>query len=923
MAPKKQSQKRESTGKAGSAPPPMKRPRSRAGSAPSTPGGRDDDFDNAQPAASANNCVGPVLDIITEALNTIKTSPILADLEKTMPLTIADGGRQAPFTKQDCLDALSRGSNYTCGSNLFWQNFFWSATYKTPVNMGQVKEIRRFHMSPMSPPEVFPMTTVFAAENPAMDVTMHLGSLQRLSPIEPQLALLMSMADAVKKEAEDSVLLKWRQVALSAPVTFEVQAKGDTRYWRAHDIRQEWIETGDTAQLSVRQWVYDIVGFKEAKEKDIGKTLGSKELSQLYEKHMKYAKSTVHVKPTFVDNAITVHKRLLPLEDSNKCLVWADENLMTDSPWTSLYATQAVVERASTPNKIDWAMMGLTDHYRMAPKASGRSQNHQEFIDLGKFGVNKLRDYRESYVEVLNLKLDVKNEMLFKWLPRVGIPSDHVATIQQKMGTFAAVRAYVTGYPGDTVDTTWQALMKQSAVSAVALIEELVYTIEFDISRCTNAIQSKLDVADFLAYESVAMRTNEVIEMAKGENGTDGAEELKKFAHLQETDKQNWNRGIDKVVRTYIQIVPDQKTLAELENVLRDSALATIKGDPTGLVLYHFDAKQFGEPQYGPELRIAPLREKQYERLARSMLNARAPQGQPSHLRNGEVAVILDGGRRGNASKLFAPWKENTVEKKEAKGRGRGGDEVMEADDDDDQDGDDDSDNEPRAGFKASIIQLAHTEDSLKARRNRVHGGTGSLHQIEWAHMVAHARISIPERRRKYFEGSTAGDLITGVEVPELGKEWHVLWKDKKLMYGRKKMIAVGGKTEGIEPLQERKTDETMIPVNFHGMPMVYYNELIHMFYVKCVLDLTPTDAKFAWACLQERIAYVGVAFTKEHMEKIYSYLTDLVKQAMADAGSKLFNKDYAKSLGMELTAESELRWELPVAHFADGSELR
>ncbi|CAK0907003.1 unnamed protein product [Prorocentrum cordatum] len=799
--------------------------------------------------------------------------------------------------------------------------------------MGQVKEIRRFHMSPMSPPEVFPMTTVFAVDNPAMDVTMHLGSLQRLSPIEPQLALLMGMADAVKKEAEDSVLLKWRQVALSAPVTFEVQAEGDTRHWRAHNIQQEWIETRDTAQLSVRQWVYDIVGFKEAKEKDIGKTLGSKELSQLYEKHMKYAKSTLHVKPTFVDNAITVHKRLLSLEDSNKCLVWADENLMTDSPWTSLYAMQAVVERASTPNKIDWAMMGLTDHYRM------------EFIDLGKFGVNKLRDYRESYVEVLNLKLDVKNEMLFKWLPRVGIPSDHVTTIQQKMGTFAAVRAYVTGYPGDTVDTTWQALMKQSAVSAVALIEELVYTIEFD-RRYTNAIQSKLDVADFLAYESVAMRMNETIEMAKRENGTDGAEaagaagaaassagaaaadpgsnsmtsagdapkELKKFAQLQETDKQNWNRVIDKVVRTYIQIVPDQKTQAELENVLRDSALATIKGGPTGLVLHHFDAKQFGEPQTRPELRIAPLREKPYERLVRSMLNARAPQGQPSHLRNGQVAVILDGGRRGNASKLLAPWKENTVEKKEAKGRGRGGDEAMEADDDD-QDGDDDSDNEQRAGFKASIIQLAHTEDSLKARRNRVHGGTGGLHQIEWAHMVAHARISIPERRRKYFEGSTAGDLITGIEVPELGKEWHVLWKDKKLMYGRKNLIAVGGKTEGIEPLQERKTDETMIPVNSHGMPMVYYKELIHMFYVKCVLDLTPTDAKFAWVCLQERIAYVGVAFTKEHMEKIYSYLTDLVKQAMADAWSKLFNKDYAKSLGME---------ELPVGHFADGSgELR
>eukprot|EP00959_Pyramimonas_sp_CCMP1952_P178954 3741105-Pyramimonas_sp.AAC.1 len=60
------------------------------------------------------------------------------------------------------------------------------------------------------------------------------------------------------------------------------------------------------------------------------------------------------------------------------------------------------------------------------------------------------------------------------------------------MGTFAAVRACVTGYPGDAVDTTWQALMKQSAVSAVTLIEELVCTIEFD-RRYNNAIQSMLD----------------------------------------------------------------------------------------------------------------------------------------------------------------------------------------------------------------------------------------------------------------------------------------------------------------------------------------------------------------------------------------------------------------------------------------------
>eukprot|EP00959_Pyramimonas_sp_CCMP1952_P475036 9503984-Pyramimonas_sp.AAC.2 len=506
------------------------------------------------------------------------------------------------------------------------------------------------------------------------------------------------------------------------------------------------------------------------------------------------------------------------------------------------------------------------------------------------------------------------------------------------MNTFDAVRTYVSSYPGGVVDTTWQALIsvggKQSAVSAVTLIEELVYTTEFD-SRYRNAVQSKLEAADFLAYESISTRMNEVIEMVRRENngghgttdtpaaagsgtGTPAAAgadnpagqmtavagdrpaELKNFDKLPEMDKTSWNKFIDKLIRTYVQIVPDQKTAAELETMLRDSALATIKGDPTGLVLYHFDVKQFGEPLTRPELRIAPLRDGPYHRLVRTMLNARAPQGQLAHLRNGEVAVILDGGRRGNATKLLGPWKENTIETKKdtppSKGRG-----CDEPDDDDDKEDDDNSDAEKKAGFKASIIQLAYTEESLKKRRNRVHGGTGSLQQVEWVHMLAHSRISVPERRRKHFEGSTAGDLINGIELPELSKEWHVTWKDKKAIYGKRNLIAVGGKTEGIQGEAERKTDSTVVPISYHGMPLLFYKELLHMFFVKCVLDMTPLNAKFAWACLEERVAYVGVAFTKEHMEKIYLHLAELVKSAMADPGSKLFNKEYAKAVGKEV----------------------
>jgi hypothetical protein len=56
--------------------------------------------------------------------------------------------------------------------------------------------------------------------------------------------------------------MAWRRALLSAPFHFEVCAKGeDRRFWRSQNLRQEAIQMGDVAQLSTRQWIYDVVGY--------------------------------------------------------------------------------------------------------------------------------------------------------------------------------------------------------------------------------------------------------------------------------------------------------------------------------------------------------------------------------------------------------------------------------------------------------------------------------------------------------------------------------------------------------------------------------------------------------------------------------------------------------------------------------------
>ena len=235
--------------------------------------------------------------------------------------------------------------------------------------------------------------------------------------------------------------------------------------------------------------------------------------------------------------------------------------------------------------------------------------------------------------------------------------------------------------------------MPGSVTAACEAIEDLVYTSHWD-GRYKDAIKTKLGAADFLEYESVAALLLEVVKQVSAERtvataaavgaaaertvatvATAAGYDLEAgissstaathscvvepemvFLSLCQGDQDYWGKHIDKLIKTYVQLIPDQKTQAQLENCIKDCPLSpSIRGDPMGLVLYHDDVKQSGEPQTRADLRIAPLRDAIYHRLVRVVLNARAPAGHTAALRAGEVALVLDGGRKGNAAKLLAP----------------------------------------------------------------------------------------------------------------------------------------------------------------------------------------------------------------------------------------------------------------------------
>ena len=94
-----------------------------------------------------------------------------------------------------------------------------------------------------------------------------------------------------------------------------------------------------------------------------------------------------------------------------------------------------------------------------------------------------------------------------------------------------------------------------------------------------------------------------------------------------------------------------------------------------------------------------------------------------------------------------------------------------------------------------------------------------------------------------------------------------------------------------------------MEPVCFQSMPLNLLEELIHTFFAKLVIDLTPGDAKFGWACLRSRVSYIGMCFNDAHCEFVEARLLELLKGAMLEESSGFYNISYAKAMGKKADA--------------------
>ena len=91
-------------------------------------------------------------------------------------------------------------------------------------------------------------------------------------------------------QLSDTVLRDWKTVLLAISACIEAVPPGDARFWRAQNLRQELIESGEVSKLTVREMILGCAGFKIEKEKELGRALSCLAVSKIWSENVKFAR---------------------------------------------------------------------------------------------------------------------------------------------------------------------------------------------------------------------------------------------------------------------------------------------------------------------------------------------------------------------------------------------------------------------------------------------------------------------------------------------------------------------------------------------------------------------------------------------------------------------------------------------------------
>ena len=167
----------------------------------------------------------PHLVKVHKALNTIRNCHEFAGIGSLPPLTISEGGTEAPLIVADCKTALQNAApktQYKAAGNFMTIDHTWLVNHRIPVNPSQIAHLQKTKFPSMDPPSSIPFRLVIAVDpGEFLPNIIAEGSLARISPEEIGHAMLFSIEEAIEKKAPATILERWKNLIRSFPFAFE------------------------------------------------------------------------------------------------------------------------------------------------------------------------------------------------------------------------------------------------------------------------------------------------------------------------------------------------------------------------------------------------------------------------------------------------------------------------------------------------------------------------------------------------------------------------------------------------------------------------------------------------------------------------------------------------------------------------------
>ena len=286
------------------------------------------------------------------------------------------------------------------------------------------------------------------------------------------------------------------------------------------------------------------------------------------------------------------------------------------------------------------------------------------------------------------------------------------------------------------------------------------------------------------------------------------------------------------------------------------------------------------------------------------MANVREDAESPGLLAPGDVLIVVNGGRKSDASLLgcFGMTKDRKAADKGKK----------------EKDG--------KTICRELIIAL--DEQSVIARKFRRKTRNDFLTCQQKAYIYYNATTGMKQRPHKYFSSTSNMSDVLGPFTLTCFKSMPKLTvKDKREFWGARRR-AVGGRTdEGsgdddeeaedeeseLEENEEETVgalalpatnpgrgtkglaDDVIQPVSYHALPTMVSESVLHAVWCISCIDLTPGAGDLAISAISQRQGYLGICQTDQQKDFIMTRLKKEVLRMMADAGSVHYMAAYAK----------------------------